>query len=230
MDRAREKCPRTLLRCVALLLLLAGCWAGPAWAGDFTDEASIRAAVADAMGEGVSPADVAVDSRLRLAACRRPLTVLPSGGRSAEVRCDDNPGWKLFVPVQRRQEGEVVVLRTPARAGVPLDAAQLAVQRRDLVGVAGTGFARIDDVVGRVPKRGLAPGAILLAADLASSVRLKRGDPVVLVSRQGGIEVRVQGRALGPAADGGTVSVENVASRRVVRGRLVADGVVEVGL
>jgi flagella basal body P-ring formation protein FlgA len=57
---------------------------------------------------------------------------------------------------------------------------------------------------------------------------LRRGDPVVIVARTQGIEVRMDGRALGPAQAGGRVAVENTASHRVLRGRVVADGVVEV--
>ena len=57
---------------------------------------------------------------------------------------------------------------------------------------------------------------------------LRRGDPVVLLSRIGGVEVRVAGRVLGQPGAGGTVSVENTESRRVVRGRVVGAGVVEV--
>ena len=57
---------------------------------------------------------------------------------------------------------------------------------------------------------------------------LRRGDPVVLVSRTGGVEVRMPGRALGPAQTGGRIGVENVSSRRVLRGRLVAEGLVEL--
>ena len=53
-------------------------------------------------------------------------------------------------------------------------------------------------------------------------------DPVVLLTRIGGIEVRTAGRALGTTHQGGTVSAENVDSHRVVRGRLSAPGVVEV--
>ena len=50
----------------------------------------------------------------------------------------------------------------------------------------------------------------------------------MLVSRIGGVEVRMAGRALGRAEPGATVAVENLASRRIIRGRLVSDGVVEV--
>jgi flagellar basal body P-ring formation protein FlgA len=64
--------------------------------------------------------------------------------------------------------------------------------------------------------------------DLSLGAPLRRGDPVVLVSRTGGVEVRMPGRALGPAQSGGRISVENVSSRRVLRGRLVAEGTVEL--
>lgn len=66
------------------------------------------------------------------------------------------------------------------------------------------------------------------APEAAFSVQ--RGDPVMLVSRAGGIEVRMSGRALGPANAAGQVNVENAGSRRIIRGRLVAAGVVEVTL
>ncbi len=65
---------------------------------------------------------------------------------------------------------------------------------------------------------------------VATPFSVQRGDPVVLVSRAGGIEVRMGGRALGPANAAGQVNVENNGSRRIIRGRLVAAGVVEVAL
>jgi flagella basal body P-ring formation protein FlgA len=74
----------------------------------------------------------------------------------------------------------------------------------------------------------LADGSVLGEDDLALGPPLRRGDPVVLVSRVGGIEVRMAGRALGGAGPGRAVNAENVESRRVVRGRLTAPGVVEV--
>lgn len=80
----------------------------------------------------------------------------------------------------------------------------------------------------RLPMAGTAPQA--QAAASGADYAVQRGDPVVLVSRAGGIEVRMSGRALGPANAAGQVNVENAGSRRIIRGRLVAAGVVEVGL
>lgn len=61
-----------------------------------------------------------------------------------------------------------------------------------------------------------------------SAVMVKRGDPVVLRSGIGGTEVRMGGRALGQARAGGILNVENDSSHRIIRGRLAADGTVEV--
>lgn len=62
----------------------------------------------------------------------------------------------------------------------------------------------------------------------ADAVTVKRGDPVVLRVSIGGSEVRMGGKALGQASAGGIVNVENDSSHRIIRGRLAADGTVEV--
>lgn len=62
----------------------------------------------------------------------------------------------------------------------------------------------------------------------AAAAIVKRGDPVVLRARLGGTEVRMGGRALGQARVGDTLNVENDSSHRIIRGRLAADGTVEV--
>ena len=58
---------------------------------------------------------------------------------------------------------------------------------------------------------------------------LRRGDPVTLVSGAGGIEVRMAGRAMGAAGVAEAVAVENLSSRRVVHGVVMANGEVRVG-
>lgn len=221
--------PRRSFRLLCFLAALLVLWPCLAVAEGQTGAAQVRSAVVEALGGRVAPADVRIDSRLRLAACSIPLQVVGNGGRSVEVRCGDHPGWKVYVPVDLSHELEVVVLTRPARAGVPLAKEQLALELRDVSRLSGAGFTRVDEVVGQVPTRGLPPGSVVLAGDVAGSVLLRRGDPVTLVSRHGGIEVRAQGRALGQATVGGTVSVENLSSRRIIKGRLVSEGVVEAG-
>ncbi len=189
----------------------------------------IRAAAIAALGAGdAQSAEAVLAPRLRMARCSQPLQAVASGRRTAQVRCEDTPGWRLYVPVRVRREADVVVLRTPAMPGVPIAADQLLVQRRDVDEVAGAPFDEPHALVGRMPSRLLAAGSIPTEADLAMGQPLRRGDPVVLVSRAGPVEVRMRGRALDAARAGGTVAVENMSSHRVLRGRIVAEGVVEL--
>lgn len=209
------------------LLVLAVIGAN-AHAADFTPTEAIRDAALAAVGADASTAEATVDSRLRMAACTQPLQALPVSRRSVQVRCADAPGWQMFVPVRVRDVREVAVLKDSVKAGQPITADDVVVQRRDMAGEGGAGFADPAELVGQVARRGLASGDAPTREDVASGELLRRGDPVVLLSRIGGVEVRVAGRVLGQPGAGGTVSVENTESRRVVRGRVVGAGVVEV--
>lgn len=216
-----------LLRLSFALLLLTSAFALPAAEG-VTDPEAIRDAALAALGAVGTGSQAMVDPALRLAACTTALQATPTGPRTVEVRCGDTPGWRLYVPVRVRKEADVVVLTRPVPAGQPITADHVAVRRRDVAGGAAA-YSDTSVVIGMTAVQGLAPGTALTRGNLASGALLERGDPVVLVSRAGGVEVRMAGRALGRAAPGDTVSVENLGSRRIIRGRLVGDGLVEVG-
>lgn len=188
---------------------------------------AIRAAAIAAVG-APADADATLDAALRLPRCAQPLQAAASGPRTALVRCPDAPGWRVYVPVQAHREADVVVLAAPASPGMPIAAQQLIVQRRDMATLTGTAFSDPAALAGRVPRRLLAAGTVPTEADFAVGATLRRGDPVVLLARSGGVEVRMQGRALGPAQPGGRITVENTVSRRILRGQLGADGTVEV--
>lgn len=213
---------------LATLLLASGLAALPAGAAEPHPLDAIRVAAIAALGADPAHAEATIADHLRLARCNQPLQAVATGAQTARVRCPDEPGWKLYVPVRVRREADVVVLRGPVRAGQPITADQLVVQRRDIADAATPVFADPADIVGMTPSRPLAAGATLTSADLVQGPPLRRGDPVVLVSRAGGVEVRMAGRALGAAGAGGRVSAENIESRRIVRGRLTAPGVVEI--
>lgn len=190
----------------------------------------IAAAAISAVGAGdADAAEAALDPALRLVRCAQPLRAVATSVRTARVQCPGDPGWTLYVPVRVRREADVVVLRAPAPAGAPITADQLRVQRRDVGAAAGPVFSDPAALVGRVPTQAMAAGVVPSAADLAPGKSLlRRGDPLMLVSRSGAVEVRAAGRALGPARAGGIVQVQNAESQRVLRGRLVAEGVVEL--
>jgi len=218
------------VRALSNALLIALALSPPlATAGAFQPVDSIRDAAIAAMGAN-GQAEAAVDSNLRMPACAQPLAATVAGPASVAVRCADTPGWQLYVPVRVRREADVVVLAKPVRGDEPIGPEHLAVQRRELG--AGTGPVVTDPaaVVGKRLRRAMPAGAMLAADDVGGEDALRRGDPVTLVSRAGGMEVRMGGRAMGVGRVGSTISVENTASRRIIRGRVVGPGLVEVNL
>lgn len=212
---------------IAVMLATVFCMAHAA--GGVTPVADILHAAEAALGGNGAQVEARVDTAVRMPACSQPLQAVAMGTRMAEVRCPDVGGWRLTVPARVRRDADVVVLTAPVQAGMTIDAAQVAVQRRDVANGSGVGMSDPSQVAGHVARRPLPAGSVVTAGDLADGAgALKRGDPVVIVSRAGGIEVRMGGRALGGAMAGAVVAVENLESKRIVRGRLVADGVVEV--
>lgn len=203
-----------------------------AMAGAFQSVESIRETAIAAMGAMAAggQAEASVDSRLRMPACAQPLAATVAGPTSVAVRCADTPGWQLYVPVRVRREADVVVLAKPVRGDEPIGPEDLAVQRRELGAGDGPVVTDPSVVVGKRLRRAMPAGAVLGADDVGGEDALRRGDPVTLVSRAGGMEVRMGGRAMGAGRVGSTISVENTASRRIIRGRVVGPGLVEVNL
>lgn len=192
----------------------------------FSGAEHIRQVAVAATGADPAMVEARIDPRVRMAACRQPLVGAVMSARMVSVRCPDTPGWRLFVPVSVRRVSEVAVLAREVEAGQPIAAEDMRIERRE--SHAGQPLHDAGTMVGSVAQRRLPAGAALNDGDLASGPPLKRGDPVVLVSRFAGAEIRMEGRAMGAAAQDGVVAVENVATRKIIRGRWRGDGVVEV--
>ncbi len=177
-----------------------------------------------------------LDPRLRLSRCQDPLDLaLPAaspraGSLTVSVRCAGDRPWSIFVPARVRSFGPVVVLSRPVSPGAPLTTADVKVEERDLTAAPAGHFDDPAALVGRTLKRSVAPGQPLTASVVASSLRVRRGERVVLVARLAGVDVRMQGEALRDAAVGETVTVRNLSSQRVVEGRVGSDGSVEVAM
>jgi flagella basal body P-ring formation protein FlgA len=210
-----------------LSVLLCLALAMPAVAADFQSVASIKTAALSTL-DPATEGEAIVDAGLRLPSCSQSLQARATGTSTVEVNCPQAGGWRLFVPVKIRREQDVLVLGRGVAAGETLSAADISRVRRDTARIAGAVISDPQLVIGRVARRTLAAGSLLSANDLVAQRVIRRGDSVALVSRRGGIEVRMAGRALGDAGEQERVSVENLSSRKVVQGVVSPGGDVVV--
>lgn len=214
---------------LAAWLALATC-PGLVAASGFQAVESIRAAALSTFaGEGpdAAVAEAHLDPALRMPQCDQALEARRSSAATVEVSCPT--GWRLFVPVKVQRSQSVLVLTRNVASGETITADLFMAERRDTARIAGAAIAEPAQAVGRSARRMLAAGSVLTTGDLESPRVVRRGDTIALVSRQGGIEVRMEGRALADAGVDERVRVENLSSRRVVQGVAGADGSVLVG-
>ncbi len=195
--------------------LIGGLTACAVMAADFQPVDTIKAAALGALPVGAD-AEATLDPALRLPRCGAALVARVQGSNSVEVACPD--GWRLFVPVRVRRSQTVLVLSRGIAPGETITADAFVPETRDASRIVGAAVADPAQAVGRVARRTLSAGAVLSATDLVAQRLIRRGDNVALVSRRGGVEVRVVGKALGDAGESERVTVENLSSRRVVQG------------
>lgn len=214
---------QTLPRLCAYLAALAIVAGGisTALAGGFQPVQSIRDAALAALADA-GRAEATLDPALRMPSCAQPLQARQTGSGTVEVACPS--GWRLYVPVRVRRTQQVLVLVRGVAAGEAIRPDMYVAERRDPGRIAGAALSDPEAAIGRMARRTLVAGAVLTSNDLVSPRLVRRGDTIALVSRHAGVEVRMAGRALADAGEQDRVSVENLSSRRVVQGRVSADG------
>ncbi len=226
----------TLVVPLAALLLATAAHAGQ-WQDLEQIRATARALVEADLGSATTRTEITVghlDGRLRLQQCDQPLRARPLGQRrglgsvTVSVICDGTKPWTVHLPVTVRAFAEVVVASRPLPRRVAIAASDVHLEERDIAALRSGYFERIEQVVGRMPRRTLVAGAPIAPIDLESDKIIRRGQKVTIVAKGAGIAVRMQGRALDDAARGEMVTVENLSSKRKIEALAVKPGVVEV--
>ncbi|GAB4175094.1 MAG: hypothetical protein OHK0026_03870 [Rhodocyclaceae bacterium] len=226
------------MRTTALALVLAAAAAaGPSFARQ--DPQAVRSAVESFLRAQTRqlPGDVTVtvrdiDPHNGLAPCPALEAFLPEGARAwgrtaVGVRCQAQPGWSLFVPVQVRIETDYIVAARPLAAGAVIGPRDLATRRGDLAELPANALTDPSQAMGRRLQVGLAAGRPLSADQLRAPNAIVQGQSIRVLARGAGFDVSTEGRALNAAAAGQLTQVRT-AGGRTLSGLARADGAVEI--
>lgn len=228
----------SLLRPAAVIVILLWLFGGSSVrAQDIEDVERIRGAAQTAAALQQPPdaelraADL--DPRLRLPACPADLQARELARSASAVQVEVHCavlGWKLYVPVSVRVQVPVLVAARPLLRGATVGAGDVEIQMRDRATLGTAWLDAPEQLQHQVLNRPVASGAVLQPSMLSAERIVRRGQSVVLIGGSGHFQVRGQGKALADAAIGDALRVENLGSRRVVQGRVQADGSVQVDL
>lgn len=236
MKRGRQKIDAGLLPVLILTLTGTAIGASADQSHDSIRAAAQRHALAQVAGLSGRP-EVTVgslDSRLKLAACDRPLETYDSpnglsGGRGVVgVRCEGSRPWKLYVPVHVATMEQVVVSSRPMVRGQSVRAEDLILDEVDTSKLHKAYFTRMEDVVGLRSKRPISSGTTLHAGLLQRATLVKRGSQVDIVATTDGLQVRMRGKALADGGRGDRIRAKNLNSGRVITGTVAGSGVIHV--
>ncbi|WEX78027.1 flagellar basal body P-ring formation chaperone FlgA [Sinorhizobium numidicum] len=112
--------------------------------------------------------------------------------------------------------------------GEPLDASVLEVVDVTNPDLAGDYVRSLDEVEGKISKRTLLPGRVILASALREQYAVERGSTVRLIFSNGGLTITAAGSPLQDAAVGELIRARNIDTGVIVSGTVMADGTIHV--
>ena len=176
----------------------------------------------------------ALDRRLRLPQCDKPLTAyLGTGSRNATrqsigVRCEGTVPWSLFVPLSIERPGQVVVTARPIPRGQVITEDDVRLAERDL-GTLHRGYLTDPaQAVGQRAERDLPADEALVPGNVGKPNVIKRGAEVTIMAADELLDVRVSGVALASGGLGERIRVRNASSKRELDAVVVGEGLVQV--
>lgn len=204
--------------------------------GDIIAVAEV-AALDAAMAEGLDNVEVRVrplDQRLKPARCDQPLEIVrPNNGNvlgpvSYGVRCGGSSPWTLYLRASVSASLEIPVLRRGLTRGDLISERDIELVTRRITARAADIILEPELLLGMEVRRPIPAGSPLRHGQVDYPVLVTRGQTVTLVAGGGGLEVRMQGKAMGSGAMGDRLVVTNLNSGRRVEGIVQRDGSVQI--
>lgn len=155
----------------------------------------------------------------------------PAGRLGRAIRFSLIParGSRVQATATLRVVGEYVVARRDLVRGATIEAGDVEVRRAEVI---DTPLRRLPDgeqVVGSRVLRPLRADSVVLPGTVAIRRAVEPGDRITAVALVGDVRVSAELRATDGGETGDVIRVVNTDTRRSLRGRIVGEGLVEVG-
>lgn len=177
----------------------------------------------------ISPSSI--DKRLKLSRCEQNLELsLPANmtirrNTTVYLKCNEQPGWDLYLPVRVSIQKPYVTVNAPVAKGERLSADHLVVSYLDQSQLRGDFLSQIAPLIGARSKRELQPGQALRLHQLCL---VCKGDSVDVIAQNAHFQLKTQGIAQQDASLGQKVKFTNLRSGKMAEGRVSAVGVITV--
>jgi flagella basal body P-ring formation protein FlgA len=157
----------------------------------------------------------------------RPQGAQGWGRTNVLVRCLNEAGWRVYVPVHIRVKADYLISARPIAQGQVVAEEDLATQLGDLSELPANILTESGLAVGKAAATSIPAGRPLRADMLKALTVVRQGQTVRVVSRGPGFAVTNEGRALNNAVAGQVAQIR-LGNGRVINGIAREGGTVEV--
>jgi len=171
----------------------------------------------------------------QLPVCGKNLSVSFPGGDRVElsrirvdVRCEEGQGWDMAVTVKPDIYLPIVVARQGLERGHVIAPDDIAIKKLNISNTRGNYVTQPDDVMGLTVKRRVRELQPVAMNQLDSPVLIERGQRVMMIAEQGGVQAQTVGEAMKKGRKGEMIKVKNESSERVVSAIVTDSGVVRM--
>ena len=177
-----------------------------------------------------------IDPRLKLSNCPSPIqlrthsTSKNSSRISVQVSCPDKSQWSIYVPVSIEKFANVLISKSHMRKGNRVSQNDVAWSERKLSTLPGGYFIQAKDVIGMFANRNIRNGIVIAPKHLRPPYTVRKGESVTIRAVIGGVEVKMNGKAMSNGSTGDIINVTNRSSNRKVEAEVIRPGVVQVRL
>lgn len=175
-----------------------------------------------------------LDESLQLPLCAQPLSTFITsasptlGATNIGVRCLNPEAWTIYVRAHVTAQREVPVLSRAIARNSILKPSDLVFTEQPLDAEQNGVIYDAEQLVGMELTRSLNAGATIRTNQIRPPKVIIRGQQVILIAGEGGLNVSMQGKALTDASAGERVKVKNINSGQQVEGIANTDGSVTV--
>ncbi|EPS8492698.1 flagellar basal body P-ring formation chaperone FlgA [Yersinia enterocolitica] len=133
-----------------------------------------------------------------------------------DISCPDAQGWEVSITVKPDIYLPVWVAKNTLERGKVVAPDDIELKKKNISTAQGGYITDPDEIIGLTIKRRIRGLQVVIPSQLEQPVLVTRGQQVLMIAEQDGIEARMLGEALKNGRKGELIKVKNLSSKRTV--------------
>ncbi|EKN6269808.1 flagella basal body P-ring formation protein FlgA [Yersinia enterocolitica] len=133
-----------------------------------------------------------------------------------DISCPDAQGWEVSVTVKPDIYLPVWVAKNTLERGKVVAPDDIELKKKNISTAQGGYITDPDEIIGLTVKRRIRGLQVVIPSQLEQPVLVTRGQQVLMIAEQDGIEARMLGEALKNGRKGELIKVRNLSSKRTI--------------